>query len=323
MRRISRGVALVAAVALAGSAAGPVTALEPVYGAINVHVQVTGYRLGDIGPFGGTIGCDGLAENVGFGIPITDGTGDSGPIQLLAGLNCRISEFNPGYAGDLGSWGGAQIPDDWVLIAGGATFDLWVTIDRSYNGAELMWDYGTWFPMEVFTVDRVYINRYGGVTAEGLAWCPALAAVPAGPEPIIGINWDATQYVGRKTAIHGSYGSDIGKFCFDVADPLKPVRWTSMHPSGTGAETAWVYGVDGKFASGTIRIDADSYNEMEIVTQWWDAGGEGYNPACSNEPDPVDPDGWYDANGDGFCAFWIMSGQRTTANLKTTQLKGK
>jgi hypothetical protein len=34
-------------------------------------------------------------------------------------------------------------------------------------------------------------------------------------------------------------------------------------------------------------------------------------------------DGWYDTNGDGFCAFYVQSGQRTTANLKTIAVKGK
>ena len=319
MRRIPRGVTLVAAAALALSVAGPVAA-ETGYGAINVHVQVNGYTLGGFGPFSGTIGCESPAENAPFWVDASSGSGSSGEIQLPAGLNCGIRDFYPGYAGDLGDWGEAQVPAEWNLIAEGGTIDLLVTIDRYYNGGELMWDYGTGIPMEVFTVDRVYLNRYGGITAEGLAWCPTLAAVPAGPAPIIGINWDATQYVGRKTAIHGSYRSDIGKFCLDLYNPDTPVRWTSMHPSGTGAETAWVYGVDGKFASGTIRIDADSMNEMEIVTQWWDEDGEGYDESCS----PVQGnDDWYDFNGDGFCNFWIMSGQRTTANLRTTQLKGK
>jgi hypothetical protein len=103
-----------------------------------------------------------------------------------------------------------------------------VTIQRFYNGRQPQWDNGTWFPMEVFTVDRVYLNRYGGVTAEGLAWCPSLAASPFGEgstvSPYIAIDWDATQYVGRTTAIHGSYGSDI-------ATPAS-IPLTRRHPFG-------------------------------------------------------------------------------------------
>lgn len=319
MRRLRRVGAIALATALAGAVLTPVASAVGEVGFINIHVDVVGYTAGEFGGFAGRLGCDGLAEPVDVGIE--QGSYETGPIELMAGMACGLVEFSGGGAGSYAGWGGWSVePADWVVVATGQTTTLTVSIERWYDGSQPEWDNGAWFPMEVFTVDRVYLNRYGGITAEGLAWCPALAASPAGPEPIIGIDWEATQYVGRKTAIHGAYGSDIGKWCFDAAHPDTPVRWTSMHPSGTEADTAWVYGIEGRFGSGMVRIDADSYNDLSVISQWWDPQGQDYSPTCSTTPDP---DGWYDANGDGFCAYAIESGQRTTANLKTTVVKAR
>jgi hypothetical protein len=327
MRRMSRLSIVLAAAALVVATAGPAAATDPP-NPLNAYVEITvvveGYDVGDYSGFGGQFNCSNTLEPRGFGIGVDPA---SAVIELPIGEICHLTLFSGGDPGDLGEWGDWRTDQGAVLTVAGAVLPIEVTIQRWYNGRQPEWDNGTWFPMEVFTVDRVYLNRYGGVTAEGTAWCPSLAASPFGPVPYIGINWDATQYVGRKTAIHGSYGSDIANTCFDPIHRTTPVRWTSMHPSGTEAATAWVYGENGRFASGTIRIDADSYNEMELVTQWWDEQGDGYSNLCS----PVDidingdgfTDGWYDSNGDGFCAFNVQSGQRTTANLKTIALKSK
>jgi hypothetical protein len=330
MRGTPRLSIVLAAAALAAATAGPAAATDPpdfskAY--VEVTVVVEGFTVGDYTGFGGQFNCTNTPEPRGFGIGSAN-VPPSAVIELPAGETCRLTQFSGGDPGYLGEWGDWSADPGMVPTEAGKVIPIEVTIQRWYNGRQPEWDNGTWFPMEVFTVDRVYLNRYGGVTAEGTAWCPSLAASPVGPEPYIGINWDATQYVGRKTAIHGSYRSDIANTCFDPKNEETPVKWTSMHPAeaDTGAATAWVYGENGRFGSGTIRIDADSYNEMELVSQWWDKLGDGYSDLCS--PDDVDINGedkdrWYDSNGDGFCAFYVQSGQRTTANLKTIAIKAK
>ena len=240
MRGISRLSIVLAAAALAASTAGSATATIPpdsekAY--VEITVVVEGYTLGAYGGFGGQFTCTNTPEPRGFGVG--DGPA-SAVIELPIGETCHLTQFSGGDPGDLGGWG------DWwaepVVTEKGVVLPVAVTIERFYNGRQPQWDNVTWFPMEVFTVDRVYLNRYGGVTAEGTAWCPGLAASPFGPVPYINIDWDATQYVGRKTAIHGSYGSDIANMCFDPNQRTSPVRWTSMHPSGTGATTGTAAG---------------------------------------------------------------------------------
>lgn len=323
MRRFPRGFALAAAVTLAFSAAGPVAAAGT--GSIDVHVQVTGYFPGEIEPFFGRIGCLGLPQSIDFGVGISNGYGTSGPIQVPAGLNCKILELSPRYPGDLGYWGQMQTPG-WVLVEENVTHNLEVTIERFYNGNEPMVDYSEWIPSELFTVDRVYLNRYGGISAEGLVRCSALAEklgyAPLNPEdlPIANINWDATQYVGRKTAIHGSYGSDIGNPCVDPSDPSKPFRWTSRHPAGNDSVIGWLYGVDGRFASGTIVINATLDAQARLVMQWWDPLGEDYDEDCSTTPSEV---GYFDGDGDGFCVYEYTAQERVTTPVRTTSYKGK
>lgn len=317
MRRLPRVAAVLAAISLLAPAASPAVALDldPLKGYGQVNVVVTNYTAGDYA-VGGHLACDTLGGPVDF--MIDEGT--SGLIELPVGATCSIADLDGGDAGELGRWSHWEWNQDLVIVAGQvATWD--VTLEREYNGGEPQVDYDAWFPMEVFTVDRVWVNRTGGISAEGLAWCPSLAAVPGGPEPIIGINWTATQYVGRRTAIHGSYGSDIGKWCFDELAPTAPVRWTSMHPAGTEAAMAWVYGVDGKFASGTIVIEADSLNDMSSITQSWDPDLEGYDPeGCTTQPNDI---GAFDVNGDGFCNYAIWAGQRVTAAVKTSAWKAR
>jgi hypothetical protein len=317
MRRISRVVVVIATTGIIASMAAPVAAVDvdPELGYANVVVEVVNYTVGDF-VFGGQIDCDSLGAPIDFFVPATE----SGPIALPVGDTCWVADFSGGDPGELGKWGNWTL-ESQVQIVLGQVVEMHVTMEREYNGNKPRWDVNDWLPMEVFTVDRVYVNRSGGITAEGLVLCKALAASPAGPDPIISIDWSATQYVGRKTAIHGSYGSDIGNFCYDSKHPTTPVRWRSMHPSGDEAVTAWVYGVDGKFAPGTIIIDADALNDMSSITQYWDPDLEGYDPeGCTPA---FKANGGYDQNGDGFCAYSIWSGQRTTAAVKTTSLKGR
>lgn len=327
MTRSLRLVTIIAGAALAAtSMAAPAAALDTPTATVSVEVQVVGYVAPGFEPLGGRLSCGSLGGPLDFEVGAGAGPLSSGPLLVPAPTGCSVGEMQLGDPGPLGSW------DNWwtagaVFLQAGESATIHVTVERSYNGNQPEWDGGTWFPMEVFTVDKVWLDRWGGVSAEGLAWCPSLAASPVGPDPIIGINWDAIQYVGRRTAIHGSYGSDIGKNCFDPAHPTTPLRWTSMHMGLQEPTRAWVYGVDGRFGSGTIRIEADSYNDMSQVTQWWDPNGEGYSAACSTT-DPngngrVDTGEWFDANGDGFCAYSIESGQRTIANLRTTTWRSR
>jgi hypothetical protein len=318
MRRISRVAVVIAATGLIASMAAPVAAVDvdPELGYANVVVEVVNYTVGDF-VFGGQIACGSLHAPIDIGV----GDTESGPIELPVGATCWVEEFTGGDPGELGQWGIWTVSPSEATIVAGQLITFNVHMEREYNGNEPRWDFNDWLPMEVFTVDRVYVNRSGGITAEGLVLCAALAASPAGSDPIINVNWSATQYVGRKTAIHGSYGSDIGNFCYDSEHPTTPVRWRSMHPSGDEAVTAWVYGVDGKFASGTVIVDADALNDMSSITQYWDPDLEGYDPeGCTPA---FKENGGYDQNGDGFCAYSIWSGQRTTAAVKTTSLKGR
>lgn len=317
MRRLHRTAALLAAISLLAPAASPAAAfdLEPGKGYGQVRVEVINYTAGDY-VVGGHIGCDALGGFVDFQV---DG-GVSEPIELPVGATCWIKDFEGGDPGELGRWSHWEWNQDLVIVADQvATWD--VTLEREYNGLAPRVDYDGWFPMEVLTVDRVWINRSGGISAEGLAWCPSVAPFVVDQVPYIGIDWAATQYVGRRTAIHGSYGSDIAKWCFDPDDPEAPVRWTSMHPAGTEAAIAWVYGVDGRFGSGTVIIEADALNDLSSIIQSWDPDLEGYDPdGCS----PVfKANGAYDHNGDGFCHYAIWSGQVVTAAVKTTSLKGR
>jgi hypothetical protein len=311
---------LLATAALIASTAAPTTALadglDPTKGYANVVVEVVNYTPGDY-VFGGQFDCGAPGAPIYFGI---DHPG-FGYVELPLGETCSIVDFTGGDPGELGRWGIWTVEPSQVTIAAAEPMLMTVTIEREYNGNEPRWDFNDWLPMEVFTVDRVYVNRSGGITAEGLVLCKGLAASPAGPNPIINIDWSATQYVGRKTAIHGSYGSDIGNFCYDPEHPTTALRWRSMHPSGADAVTAWVYGVDGRFASGTIIVDADGMNDMSSITQYWDSDLDGYDPvACTPA---FKENGGYDQNGDGFCAYSIWSGQRTTAAVRTTSLKGR
>jgi hypothetical protein len=316
MRRISHLAVVVAATGLIASAAAPVAALDVdlELGYANVVVEAVNYTVGDY-VFGGQIGCDSLHAPIDFDV----GETEAGPIELPAGETCWVQEFTSGDPGELGRWGNWTVSPSEATIVAGQVLTFNVHMEREYNGNEPRWDFNDWLPMEVFTVDRVYVNRAGGITAEGLVLCKGLAESPAGPDPIINVDWSATQYVGRKTAIHGSYASDIGNFCYDAEHPTTPVRWRSLHPSGVEAVTAWVYGVDGKFASGTVIVDADGMNDMSSITQYWDPDLDGYDPEHCGAA--IKPNGGYDQNGDGFCAYSIWSGQMTTAAVKTTPFR--
>jgi hypothetical protein len=323
MRLIPRGLGLIVAGALLYGMMPGGVALASSEPQIQVVVRVNGYEPG-FGLIFGSIACGTLSQPIEFGVAVNDGLGTSADLEAPIGDSCLIADVRPDTAGHLGQWGGWSIePAGPVTIPPTGNTVFTITIERYYNGNEPNRDAGMWFAPDLFTVDRVYLNKTGGITAEGLVSCRTMAeAVPDFVRltgAYIGINWTATQYVGRKTAIHGSYGSDIANSCYDPARPSQPVRWRSMHPGpGNEAVTAWVYGVDGRFAAGTIIIEGDAYNRMPTISQWWDPTRDDYSAACSTTPRS---DGWYDVDGDGFCSFDNEFGLRATFVVKTTAVK--
>ena len=329
MRRVSRLAIIPAAVVLAATAAAPVAAVDPPPSAsIQIAFDVAGYVTPDMPGVNVGIWCNTWGDEpqyFDFELYWPADPSWSEPIDVPADSVCDVVDFS-GADSKLGYW------TDWLdepggpfAVPAGEPVVVTITTERVYNGNEPWPDESRWFELDAFTIDRVFINRYGGVTAEGTLLCSSLAELYGiepgkGEPPALGVNWTATQYVGRKTAIHGSYSSDIANFCIDPEDPGAPQPWRSMHPGTGEAVTAWVYGENGKFASGSIRIDAAVDDQSTYVLQWWDPSGE------SGEFDPVRCGQlpvfeFFDSNSDGFCTIEVFVGQRTTANLRTIRAR--
>ena len=323
MHARQRLVVLGSSAILALAMAGPVVAEEPggPTGSIVIDLHVIGYNVGVWDHFGGQIGCDGLADPVGFDIPASTAEASSEPVVVPADTPCRLADLGSGDPGAYAWWGDPEVVSgEPFSVAAGETAHVDVDIERGWTGDEPYADVDTWYGLDVFTVDRVYLNRSGGITAEGLVLCSSMADVP-GFEDYLGIDWDATQYLGRKTAIHGGYRADIANKCFDPAQPTRAQRWTSSHPAGNGAVTAWVYGVDGRFGAGTIHVDAAIGGDLVYMTQYWDSdSADTWDPGCNATPVAS---GYYDQNGDGFCFFRVFVGERTYGDVRTTAVKGR
>lgn len=324
MRRIPRPAILLVALALAEATAQPLAAAEPPAASIQIEVDGVGYITPDMGGVNVAVWCDAWGDEPryfwleGWSFPIrTD------PIEVPAGSSCDIIDVAFGDPGDLAYWTHwLDTPSGSFAVPTGPPTTVSIEVGRAYNGGEPLADDWAWFGLETFAVDRVYLNRYGGVTAEGLILCRGLADFYGiepglGESPALGIDWQATQYVGRRTAIHGTYLADIANFCFDPASPTVAQRWRSLHPAGDEAVTAWVYGEEGRFGSGSIRIDAAVLGQSLFVVQWWNQGRADYAPDRCGITGELE---FTDVNHDGFCAVQVEVGQRTTANLKTLRL---
>jgi hypothetical protein len=110
------------------------------------------------------------------------------------------------------------------------------------------------------TVDRVFVNQFGGIQVEGTMDCTAavVAAYPNDadrPDMVLANpNWEATQYVGRTKVIRATYKSEIASPCY-IKDEQGPYRWTTQTPFPDGQPT-WLYSPDGKFGPGKIHVEA-------------------------------------------------------------------
>jgi hypothetical protein len=120
------------------------------------------------------------------------------------------------------------------------------------------------------TVDKVLVNRYGGITVSGTMDCTAEVAaiyggeenVPADTTVYVGKQWTATQYAGRGKVITASYSSGIASICY-TNDPAvmawpgyseAPYPWSTLYGFPVG-ETQWVYSDNGKFGAGAIHVE--------------------------------------------------------------------
>jgi hypothetical protein len=303
--------------------AGPPIAAGDVLGtgSIVVHVAIGPYWPGVSDPFEGAVECESMAEPAGFAVWLDGPTGDSGPIDIEvtdpAGQACWIESFWPPESG-VGEWGGVDGTGGTIIVGPGEVVDVWVSVERTFAGAD--WD--LWVDdyqdanVDLLTIDRVWVNRYGGITAEGRLWCPtAQDLFPGFQDIVLNVNWDATQYIGRKTAITARYESYFGSLCDETPPPV----WQTMKfAPGGGAEVGWIYSTSGKFATGSIHVEAEAYGGFLAIAQWWDPDGDRYDPTCSTEPNSG---GWVDNDGDGFCVTEVWLGTRAQADLKAVRAR--
>lgn len=325
-RRRSRVPILVALLVTAGLAGPPAVIAEPLgTGWIIVHIEVGPYWPGLDGPYRGTIGCEAMPENIEFEVWPSAGSASTPPIEIPVtepdGQTCTVWDLwlPDDEFGNLGEISGIRYP--WVVVQPGAVEDQWVTVERTHDRDD--WELGTddWggTMIDLFTVDRVQVNRYGGITADGRLWCPsAQAAFPGLQDIVLNVDWTAIQYVGRKTAITGQYQSDIGTLCDDWGDPTAVQRWRTLTMGPVDAAVVWVYGTNGKFASGPIHIEAVVHGGFNAIAQWWDPTGDRYDPTCSTEPNPG---GFVDNDGDGFCVTEFGVEGRVRADLKAVRAR--
>ncbi|MFM2105739.1 MAG: hypothetical protein RL338_771 [Chloroflexota bacterium] len=294
------GTAIVSLVLILGTAPPAAAAT----GSLTITLAVTGYAPGTpTVPFG--LFCDGQPDRQLFLDP-----GGSTNLTVEA-TDCHVGDIG-GDAGDLAWWGEMDLPVVSVPAGGSAT--LAIVLERVYNGEDPQWDAFFQPSLSAFTIDRIELNRSGGLRVFGTLFCPAVEGTPFEGDNYLGMEMRLTQYVGRKTAVHATWSSDIAVRCFDPATPGTPVPWTTISSASTlpGMEW-WIYGTDGRFASGDVLIEA-GVSLGSYVATWWDEGSDTYAATCSTD---WREDGFYDANGDGFCAYYTDSGARAQQTVKT------
>ena len=161
------------------------------------------------------------------------------------------------------------------------------------------WDFDGEYKIETFTADRAQVNKNGGLTIDGSLWCPALVGHL---DPYLGIEWTATQYLGRKGAITATYEPAIAHPCYDSSGGL--VHWATKGP-GTQDKTMWIYAPNGKFGAGTVHVELRTGGQSsdQFITQRFDPTRPDYSDTCSMTPDDA---GFYDSNGDGYCAYNVL-----------------
>lgn len=310
--RTRRVAGLAGSLLLVLAGAVPAAAEEPA--SVTVTVGLSGYLQG-VGGASALLHCEGLP------VPLRAGVGAGEPpsattFQVPPGWCWVTFDDDPGY---LGQWREVAISPDAALMAvAGEEIAFSVDVVREWNEQEPEWDTDAWLGVAPFTVDAVLVNRGGGITVGGAIGCPVEGAWPLDAWAVLNVDWTATQYVGRKTAVHGAYVSDIGTLCYRPDEPGAVYRWATLSGANEGA-TRWVYGTDGKFAAGTIHVEASVGGTVELVTQGFDASLDRYDPACTAEPAE---DGRYDRNGDGFCAWRTTLEGRTQADVRAVAEAG-
>ena len=298
---------LILALAAPAAAVDPPTSsgLEPPAQA-QVQVTVTGYAGGSWEPFSGTISCMSLPPAATPYPPISFGVGPQENPSLSAELElpypalCRISSFQPGYPGDNAEWEDEPVitPWEWTTVQLG--LNSWEIEIARYYGGEWPPSDDTWDEQafEAFTVDRVFLNRYGAITVEGSLSCDLAEGdeLAANDMVLVNVNWDAIQYVGRKTAIHASWDSGIATPCWQNGSP-GPFTWQTLYPYPQGG-VQWVVGQDGKFGTSTVHVDANASGGYQVIRQGFDPTGTWTSPEGSPVPYEADCE---DNSGDGFC----------------------
>lgn len=302
MRRPSAAGTVFVAFGLILAMAAPAAAVDPPQA--QVKVTVTGYTGGDWEGLSGTISCMPLSPPlepyppISFGVGQQENPSSSGLLQLPAPAQCRIIDVQPGDPGLGGEWAEPEItPSSWTPVQDGV--NLWeIKIERYYWGewppSDDTWDEQAF---EVFTVDRVFLNRYGAITVEGSLSCRLAMGDVLAPDNrvLVNVNWDAIQYVGRRTAIHASWDSGIATPCWQNGSS-GPFTWQTLYPYPQG-NVQWIVGQDGKFGTSMIRIDANASGGYQVIRQKF-VDPTWINPEGSSVPYQAD---CQDSNGDGFC----------------------
>lgn len=123
-----------------------------------------------------------------------------------------------------------------------------------------------------FTIDKVLVNKAGGITASGTVDCSAAVLemwgsfenVPANWSVVVNVDWTANQPVGRRmltAQLQDSQASPCWANDDEFLDPGRcveqspgiwyPCRWDSSNWGDSG----WIYG-NGKFGTTLTSVDA-------------------------------------------------------------------
>lgn len=309
MVRLRPLVGLLAGLALlTASTASPVVA-EPMPATLSLETSASHYLGGDWEhQIGFTISCDGYAPvEVTVGLPgsADDVLSSLGPV--LAGTACAIDIT---YWPDPG-WGGVW--EEEATYTPGSDFVLEEGVNVVTVDVLRLWAQ-EWPPEDdawaehdlALTVDRVYLNRQGGIEVEGSSWCPEAVDILTGDlegDLYGNANWMALQYSGKKTAISATYESAIAHPCWLGSEPEHgPYAWQTRYPYPDGS-LQFVYALNGKFSNKSIHIEASGATETVLITQ--DFAPDGWT-SFEGDYVPYDPDG-NDGNGDGWSVshhFW-------------------
>jgi hypothetical protein len=309
MVRLRPFLGLLAGLALVTAAAGSPVLAEPMPATLSLEASATHYLGGDWEhQIGFTITCEGYAAvEVAVDLPgsAEDVLNSIGPVPAGTACSMNITYWpDPGWNAD---WEEPRFtPGSEFVLQDGVNF---VTVDLVR-----IWATG-WPPEEdeafehdmALAVNKVLLNRNGGIEVEGTSWCPDAADILAGDfegDLYANANWMALQYIGKKTAISASYESAIAHPCWVGGDPEHgPYSWETRYPSPDGA-LQFVYAVNGKFSNKTIHVEAASSTETMLVTQ--NFAPQGWT-SFEGLYVPYDPEGT-DINGDGWSVshhYWF------------------